>query len=103
MMCTGMTRLPERALTGAEYDLPDYYKGYLENGILCYVVSDSLYWMGLERGESDLPSDGDWNYRVLDDTGVQIYYEPARQSGDGGNLVTIRAYDWGDNAFFHRP
>lgn len=150
----------EESLTGAEYDLPDYYKGYLENGILCYVVSDSLYWMDLERGESEkldreegtkngggssgissnvgqgtedsgrtpgvsyniaedigifssegqarleskyftlyLPSDGDWNYRVLDDTGVQIYYEPARQSGDGGNLVTIRAYDWGDNSY----
>lgn len=158
--------------TGMEYDLPDYYEGYLENGILCYVQSDDLYWIDLNRGKSEkldrgegeensgksgntgsgssggvssgtgrdtegsgsapggsydiaedigifssegqarlesryfslyLPSDGSWNYCVLDDTGVQVYYEPARQSGNGGNLVTIRAYDWGDNGYEDIP
>ena len=148
------------SITEAQYDLPDYRQGYLENDVLCYVLADTLFWMNLESGESNkidkkaairgkqeeapvqadpgtdvsdtsgsyniaenigifnsegqarlesryftlyLPADGDWNYRVLNDRTVQVYYEPAYNSGNGGNLVTIQAYDWGDNSYADLP
>lgn len=50
-----------------------------------------------------LPADGDWAYRVVDDTTFEIYYEPAYEAGFGGNLVTIGAFDWGDNSYEDDP
>ena len=50
-----------------------------------------------------LPADGDWNYRVLNNTTVQIYYEPSYNAGNGGDLVTIQAYDWEDNSYADLP
>lgn len=50
-----------------------------------------------------LPADGDWIYKVIDNTTVGIYYEPAYESGIGGHLVTIKAFDWGDNSYEDFP
>lgn len=50
-----------------------------------------------------LPADGDWTYKVVDNSTIGIYYEPAYESGDGGHLVTIKAYDWGDNSYGELP
>ena len=50
-----------------------------------------------------LPADGDWGYRVINDTTFEIYYEPAYRAGFGGNLVTIQALDWGDNSYEDAP
>lgn len=50
-----------------------------------------------------LPADGDWNYKVIDNTTVSIYYEPAYEAGFGGHLVTIKAFDWGDNSYEDFP
>lgn len=50
-----------------------------------------------------LPTDGDWTYKIVDNSTIGIYYEPAYESGDGGHLVTIKAYDWGDNSYEDVP
>lgn len=50
-----------------------------------------------------LPADGEWMYKVIDNTTVGIYYEPAYESGMGGHLVTIKAFDWGDNSYEDFP
>ena len=63
---------------------------------------------GMARLESKhftlyLPADGNWTYRVNDNSSVSIYYEPAYESGAGGHLVTIEAYDWNDNTYADFP
>lgn len=143
-----------------EYDLSKIDEGYLENNVLYYVLSDDLYWIHLDEGESFkmakgealgadadngtvpdtagadspsgdstyniaenigvfnsegqarleskyfslyLPADGDWIYQVDDNTMVSIYYKPSYDSGAGGYLVAIKAFDWGDNSYEEYP
>lgn len=143
-----------------EYDLSKIDEGYLENNVLYYVLSDDLYWIHLDGGESFkmakgealgsnadngtvsdtaeaespsddgtyniaenigifnsegqarleskyftlyLPADGDWIYQVEDNTTIGIYYKPAYDSGAGGYLVSIKAFDWGDNSYEDYP
>lgn len=50
-----------------------------------------------------LPEDADWSYEVINKNTVSLYYEPARKSGNGGLLVSIEAYDWGDNSYENLP
>lgn len=50
-----------------------------------------------------LPADGDWDYKVINNTTISIYYPPAYEAGYGGELVTIAAYDWGDNSYADDP
>lgn len=50
-----------------------------------------------------LPADGEWIYQVEDNSTVSIYYGPAYDSGAGGHLVTIKAFDWGDNGYEDYP
>lgn len=50
-----------------------------------------------------LPSDGDWSYEVVDSRSINLYYAPAYQSGNGGLLVSIQAFDWGDNSYEDLP
>lgn len=50
-----------------------------------------------------LPADGDWAYRVMNNTAIELYYVPAYEAGFGGHLVTIQAYDWGDNSYEDDP
>lgn len=50
-----------------------------------------------------LPADGEWIYQVIDDSTIGIYYGPSYESGAGGHLVTIKAFDWGDNSYEDFP
>lgn len=50
-----------------------------------------------------LPADGDWMYQTVDSTSINIYYEPSYESGNGGLLVSISAYDWSDNRYESFP
>lgn len=50
-----------------------------------------------------LPADGDWIYQAEDNNTIGIYYGPAYESGAGGHLVSIKAFDWGDNSYEEYP
>lgn len=50
-----------------------------------------------------LPGDADWDFEVVDQTAVLFYHVPSREAGCGGTLVTIKAYDWGDNEYGDFP
>lgn len=50
-----------------------------------------------------LPGDISWEYEVVDLTTISIYYTPAKESGYGGHVVTIQAYDWGDDEYAELP
>lgn len=50
-----------------------------------------------------LPQDISWEYKVVDNNTISIYYTPAKDAGFGGHVVTIKAYDWGDNAYSDIP
>lgn len=50
-----------------------------------------------------LPGDIPWEYEAVDNVTVSIYYPPAREAGYGGHVVTIKAYDWGDNEYEELP
>lgn len=50
-----------------------------------------------------LPGDLAWEYVVEDNTTIGIYYTPAKEAGFGGHVVTLRAYDWGENEYEDYP
>lgn len=50
-----------------------------------------------------LPAGGDLGYEVINERIISIYYRPAYESGNGGLLVSIEAYDWGDNSYENLP
>lgn len=50
-----------------------------------------------------LPGDISWEYEVISNTSIGIYYTPAKEAGYGGHVVTIMAYDWGDNDYEDFP
>lgn len=50
-----------------------------------------------------LPGDISWDYDIIDNATIRIYYPPAKEAGYGGHVVTIKAYDWGDNEYGDFP
>ena len=46
---------------------------------------------------------GEWAWEVIDDSAIRFYYPQAAESGYGGHIMTIRAYDWGDNSYSELP
>lgn len=50
-----------------------------------------------------LPGDIDWDYEVVDNETISIFYTPAKEDDFGGHVVTIKAYDWGDNEYAEFP
>ena len=103
----------------------DYWYGYTKSGIEGYVnknyleaVSESDFDIASnlkftpDGGDTILENDYfslqfpamiDWDYNVINNTTLEIIYEPAAKSGFGGNVVTIMAYDWSDNSYTEFP
>ena len=50
-----------------------------------------------------MPNDDDWAYEKTDNDTLRIYLVDAQESGYGGNLVTIKAYDLDDNSYEMLP
>lgn len=104
------------------YDYDDtYVYGYTEDGREGYANKNYLVEAySIARGittrasqgasflETDefslyLPGDISWEYEVIDNTAIAIYYTPAKEDEYGGHVVTIRAYDWGENDYEEFP
>lgn len=45
----------------------------------------------------------DWEYEVVNNTTLKIYHSGAKKDGFGGTVLTIMAYDWGDNSYEEFP
>lgn len=98
-----------------------YAYGYSESGKMGYVNKNYLVnayniasgirtsaSQGLSCLETDhfciyLPGDIAWEYEVVDNSTIGIYYTPSKEAGYGGHVVSIRAYDWGDNEYEDFP
>ncbi len=98
-----------------------YVYGYSESGKRGYVNKNYLVeayniakgikadtrqgvsWLETDYFRMYLPADIDWNYEVVDNETISIYYAPAKENGYGGHVVTIKAYDWGDNEYADFP
>lgn len=50
-----------------------------------------------------MPNTGDWDYEVVNDTTISLYYTPSRDTGYGGYLVSLMAFDPGDNSYEDFP
>ena len=50
-----------------------------------------------------MPNNDNWSFEKIDDSAIQIYQVSARESGFGGKLVTIRAYDLDDDSYTQIP
>ena len=101
----------------------DYWYGYTETGVEGYVnknylIADSGYNIASnirytpDGGDRILETDHfsvqfpayiDWDYKIVSNTALEIYYKPAKESGVGGTVVTIMAFDWGDNSYEDFP
>lgn len=49
------------------------------------------------------PTDIEWGYEILANTALEIFHKSARDSGYGGWVVTIIAYDWEDDSYEQFP
>ncbi|NLD20222.1 MAG: hypothetical protein GX663_08260 [Clostridiales bacterium] len=76
-----------------------------------YDIADNIIRYAGEGSEDMLdtkyfsllvPNDVEWEWEKNDSTSITIYYSPAKKS-NGGEVVTIAAYDWGSNAYGDLP
>lgn len=101
----------------------DYWYGFSKNGIEGYVnknylVADSGFNIASnlkytpDGGDTILENDYfsvqfpayiDWEYEVVNNTTLKIYHSGAKKDGFGGTVLTIMAYDWGDNSYEEFP
>lgn len=118
--------------------LPEYDEGFFLDGFVYYKLSERLFWMDIEGGQSVslelddvlasgseyniaqdigvfssqglagiqsacftlyLPADRDWDYEVVSDKCVNVFYVPSKEAGVGGYLVSIMAYDTDDDSY----
>lgn len=116
----------ERLYTGdtfyVMYDHDSTYAyGYTESGREGYVnknylveayniaggiktrASEGAAYLETDSFSMYLPGDISWEYEIIDNTAISIYYTPAKEKGFGGHVVTIQAYDWGDNEYEEDP
>lgn len=86
-------------------------KNYLVRGSDSYNIASGIRTRASEGAsylETDhfslyLPGDIAWEYEVVDHVTIGIYYTPAKEAGYGGHVVTLKAYDWGDDAYGEFP
>lgn len=50
-----------------------------------------------------MPNDSDWGYTQPSKDSLRIFYVPAANSGFGGDLVTIKAYNMNDTSYTNLP
>lgn len=51
----------------------------------------------------ELPALPIWDYELIDENAIKLYYCAGRDAGYDGTFLTIRAYDWGDNSYADLP
>jgi hypothetical protein len=66
-------------------------------------ASEGTAFMDTAYFSLSLPGSISWDYEQIDNSAFLIYYSPARDAGCGGTVVSIRAYDWGDNSYEDFP
>lgn len=101
----------------------DYWYGYSETGVEGYInknylVKDTGFDIAsnikytpdggdriLENDYFSLqfPASIQWDYEIVNSTTLTIFYEPAKEAGFGGTVITIMAVDWGDNEYEEFP
>lgn len=84
--------------SSGDYNIGSNLIGKVSNGT-AFVQSDYFY---LALNYDDY-ADGLWEYEVVNPTTISFYYTKARKSGNGGHVVTIEAFDWGDNGYEQYP
>ena len=102
----------ERAKTpdGTGYKLNQ--EGYSFDEVLDYIYTDfdileglQVYntaanvFMDSEHFFMMVPNNLNWAYEQTDHNSFEIYYKPARDTGFGGHVVSIRAYDLEDEEY----
>lgn len=103
-----------------EYD-STYVYGYSETGKEGYVnknylvesyniasgiktrASEGASYLETDYFSLYLPGDISWEYEVVNNTTISIFYTPAKEDGYGGHVVSISAYDWGDDEYAELP
>lgn len=66
-------------------------------------ASEGFAIMDTAHFELYIPNSGDWGYEVINNDAILFYYKSAKESGNGGTLVTIKAYDLNDNSYQEIP
>lgn len=128
----------KESLCEGNMSLPEYDEGFFLDGFVYYKLSERLFWMDIEGGQSVslelddvlasgseyniaqdigvfssqglagiqsacftlyLPADRDWDYEVVSDNCVNVFYVPSKEAGVGGYLVSIMAYDTDDDSY----
>lgn len=81
-----------------EYDIAANLFGRLSDGIAS-VSSDYIFMIF----NYDDYANGLWNVETVDKRTLRFFYTKADESGYGGTVFTIIAYDWGDNSYTDLP
>lgn len=66
-------------------------------------TSEGESWIETDYFKLYLPADLRWEYEVVDNTTISIYYTPAKEDDFGGHVVTLKAYDWTDEEYAEFP
>lgn len=104
----------------SDYD-DTYVYGYSESGKMGYVNKNYLVEAyniasGIRTRASEgnavletddfslyLPGDISWDYEVVNSDTIAIYHSQAKKDGYGGHVVSIKAFDWGENDYEEFP
>ena len=104
----------------SDYD-STYVYGYSETGKEGYVnknylieayniasgikirTSEGASYLETDHFSLYLPGDIPWEYEVVDNTTISIFYTPAKEDDFGGHVVTVKAYDWANDEYAELP
>lgn len=81
-----------------EFDIASNLFGRVSDGIAS-VSSDYIFMIF----NYDDYANGLWNVEAIDKRTLRFFYTKADESGYGGTVFTIIAYDWGDNSYADLP
>ncbi len=85
---------PTASKKSGPYNIMDGFTTKEDGSILYFYGNDFMLAM---------PNNNLWGYEQIDDNTVKFYLVESRNSGYGGHLVTIRAYDANDNSYENIP
>lgn len=84
----------EKSSSENNYHIAEGLKIHASEG---FAIMDTSYF------ELYIPNSEDWGYEVINNEAILFYYKPAKESGNGGTLATIKAYDLNDNSYQEIP
>ena len=88
----------DKAGSTADYDIASNMALRLTDGLA--VLSSDHFALYLPRVQVE---EGLWHIEAVDSTTLVFSYSTALEAGYGGKVFTIKAYDWGDNAYEDIP